>query len=254
MSTRSKMVQHAFYSTAYGFCRTLIDGVGKSLVSPRNALAFWDNINEYYDLNRADRKLNTRPIQDVIPFDDEPDINIIGSYYSRRASDTRILMELAAIAYIMRALEPKIVFEIGTFVGRTTRTMAINSPDFTQLYTLDLPPSESQAANRVGSEYRKSAESKKITQLFGDSGKFDFSPYYNKCDFVWVDANHDYNPVKTDSENALSLCKKGGWIGWHDYRHSAPWSGVTRCIRELNAIVGNIVHVQGTTIALLQKT
>jgi len=44
----------------------------------------------------------------------------------------------------------------------------------------------------------------------GDSRIFDFSPWYGKCDFVWVDANHDYmvNKEKVafpDLENVLRI-------------------------------------------------
>jgi hypothetical protein len=68
-----------------------------------------------------------------------------------------------------------------------------------------------------------------------------------------VDANHDYEYVFSDTQNALKLVRPGGWIGWHDYHHSAYWSGVTRCIRELENKYTTLVHLRGTTIALLQK-
>ena len=254
MSTKAEIFKQAFYSTTQGIRKLLIDGVIGLMTTPRQAVGFWGNVNEYYDLNGVDPVLSTKPIQDIIAIEGEPDIYITGSYYSKKASDTRILMELAVIGYLMQALKPNTVFEIGTFVGRTTRIMAINSPAFTKIYTLDLPPRDSQAGDRVGCEYRKAVESAKITQLYGNSYDFDFSPFRNQCDFVWIDGNHDYAFVKKDSENALRICKPGGWIGWHDYRHSASWSGVTQCIRELKRQHHReVIHIKGTTIALMKK-
>lgn len=83
--------------------------------------------------------------------------------------------------------------------------------------------------HEIGEAFKGTSENSKITQLYGDSREFDFSPWYGQCDFVWIDA-----------------C--------HDYRHSAWWSGVTRCVRQLQSKYPEIRHVRGTTIALLRKT
>ena len=66
-----------------------------------------------------------------------------------------------------------------------------------------------------------------------------------------MDACHDYEYVVSDTQNALKLCRPGGWIAWHDYRHTAWWSGVTRYVREVHKSYPKIVHLRGTTIAVL---
>ena len=129
--------------------------------------------------------------------------------------------------------------------------MALNTSTDCEIITLDLPPS--QVEHDVGIEFRNSSEASRIQQQFGDSRSFNFSPWYGKCDFVWVDACHDYAYVQSDTQQALQLCRPGGWICWHDYRHSAWWSGVTRCVRELSQQYPDIVHLRGTTIATVQK-
>ena len=50
-------------------------------------------------------------------------------------------IELAVICYLCNALEPKRIFEIGTFRGRTTLGMAMNM-DGGEIFTLDMlaPP------------------------------------------------------------------------------------------------------------------
>jgi len=56
------------------------------------------------------------------------------------AKDGNILIsELICIISIIKKKNPKKVFEIGTFDGRTALNMAINSSEQTKVYTLDLP-------------------------------------------------------------------------------------------------------------------
>jgi hypothetical protein len=92
--------------------------------------------------------------------------------YSKRSSATRLLIELASLAYIMRVLRPQLIFEIGTFVGRTTRLLALNAPPTSQILTLDLYPE--QVKHKIGEAFHGTAESEHITQLHGNSQSFNF--------------------------------------------------------------------------------
>ena len=51
----------------------------------------------------------------------------------------------------------------------------------------------------------------------------------------------------------MKICKKGGWIAWHDYRITAWWSGVTKYIHQLAIEYPNIMHIHGTTTVILKK-
>ena len=84
------------------------------------------------------------------------------------------------------------VFEIGTYDGATALALARTLPS-AQIYTLDLPADAASRASvveeasnvshgGVGSRYRNRPEAARITQLLGDSRRFDFSPYYGRCD------------------------------------------------------------------------
>ena len=44
----------------------------------------------------------------------------------------------------------------------------------------------------IGVAYRSSRAAHKITQLLGDSLRYDFSAYEKSADFVLVDAGHEY--------------------------------------------------------------
>ncbi|MBU2513652.1 class I SAM-dependent methyltransferase [bacterium] len=219
------------------------------ITNPKESQCFIHQVLNAQDLESDDLMLGSHDISELLPASNVIDIQIVGPYYNRRSGGTGLLMELANLAYIMQALKPQFIFEIGTFVGRTTRLFANNAPPTSRIFTLDLPPELVQ--HKIGEAFQGTPESKRITQLKGDSQVFDFSPFYGKCDFVWVDACHDYKWVQKDSEIAFKLCRTGGWIAWHDYRKTAWWSGVTRCVRELHKIYPKLVHLRGTTIAVL---
>jgi predicted O-methyltransferase YrrM len=218
------------------------------VIDPRGALMFLHNVLDEVDLYGRDDVLGDATVSDMLQGDAEP--RIIGPYHVTRSSDTRVLMELVSLAYLMQVAKPETVFEIGTFVGRTTRLFALNAPQGTRVFTLDLP--QPQVSHRVGEDYLHSPEAAKVVQLAGDSRFFDYSPWHGKCDFVWVDACHDYPFVKADTQAALRLCRPGGWIGWHDYRHSKKFDGVTRVVQDLKTDHPGLRHIKGTTIALLQ--
>ncbi len=212
---------------------------------------FLHDVLNAQDLRLKDKFIKSVDLLEIIG-ENNVDIIIKGSYYDRKTSDTRDLFELANIGYLVKNINPNIIFEIGTFVGRTTRLFALNSNRDCMIYSLDLP--QNIVSHSIGSDFKNSFESNKIFQLSGDSQFFDFSPYYEKVDFVWVDACHDYEYVKKDTLNALKICKPDGWIAWHDYRVTAWWSGVTKFIRELSKEYPQIMHIKGTTTAFMQKT
>ena len=167
---------------------------------------------------------------------------------SRAARDTICLLtevshgagmtrpELFILALITKRLQPKNVFEIGTYRGFAITHVAMNcdSLDGRVLNTLDLPPGERQVSLGVNfsdadrehivnkmTDYfpvRMGLEDN-ITQLHGDSATFDFTPYYGKMDLVIVDGAHSYDYVVNDSRHAFELLRDGGVILWHDYAH-----------------------------------
>lgn len=173
------------------------------------------------------------------------------------------LLELLVLARLVRERQPKRLFEIGTFDGRTTLALAMNSADDARVYTLDLPASTPtelsiERSERAfvekpasGARFRGSDSERKITQLFGDSATFDFSQY--RADFVFVDASHAYEYVLNDSRRALDMLGRSpGVVVWHDY---GEWPGVTCALDELaatDARLGDLRWIEGTTLALLE--
>jgi predicted O-methyltransferase YrrM len=157
------------------------------------------------------------------------------------ATDLSVMrpMEIQILSSLIAYLKPKHVFEIGTYLGYTTLHFAVNTPDDAIIYTLDLPPDfhrlkENEKKHKTFSyddllvmklssqgsrnrHFHHTPCNKKIIELFGDSREFDFSPYYKKIDFIFIDGNHSRKFVKSDTENALKMLSAHGVIIWHDY-------------------------------------
>lgn len=177
--------------------------------------------------------------------------------FNRHSWNVRVDEEMM-IGLIIQALDAKQIFEIGTFNGSTTRHMAERAGLDCHVHTLDLPPESFNLTqkpdatffgSRVGEKFSGTLEAGRITQLLGDSKTFDYSPYEGKCDFVFVDAGHDYAHGLPDSKNALKLARPGGVIVWHDY---VPfWSGLIHGIREATAGLPSR-RIGGTTLAVLR--
>jgi hypothetical protein len=170
-------------------------------------------------------------------------------------------LEQLLILSLAKQRDCKRVFEIGTFDGKTTANLAANlcSAD---IFTIDLPADQACTTalpigkhdmahiikKKIGEKY---GNSQRIVQLYGDTASFDFSPWYGNCDFVFVDACHEYEYVLNDSNIALKLLAANGVILWHDY---GSWVGVTQALNELfqhDPRFTKLRFIAGTTICVL---
>ncbi len=168
------------------------------------------------------------------------------------------LYETFCISAIIHWLKPALAFEIGTHRGRTTQVIGEQTPTATRIYTLNLSPErifEGQYVDGayphcIGEEFRSREIGSKITQLFGNSRTFDFSPFYGKADFIFIDGDHRYEGVASDTRNALLMVRPGGIILWDDYHAYEP--GVVQCLNELRA-TKMVCHLEGTRFACYQS-
>jgi predicted O-methyltransferase YrrM len=209
---------------------------------------------------RAEFLLPTRPLAELLPGAAEVDVTFPASQVARRRDMVLPLAELLTVAALCRHLMPRRVFEIGTYTGSTTLLMAMNTPDDATIATLDLPPATPLADDAkggqtptftAGSAYRGTIHERKITQLYGDSRTFDFSPWFGTIDLVLVDANHTYPFVKADSTTAFKLIRAGGVIVWDDYVWSPEYpecAGVAEYLHELRKST-TCYHIAGTRLA-----
>jgi predicted O-methyltransferase YrrM len=173
--------------------------------------------------------------------------------------------ELVIVCMLVRRFQPKRIFEIGTFMGKTAYHLAANSDDDARIFTLDLPEtdfSQTIAAipydqlllrdgkrQEVGYYFKRAPFRDKITQLFGNSARFDETPYIDSMDMVFVDADHSYPSVLSDTKKALRMIVKGvtGKMNvWHDLR---PHGAVERAMVELCDRT-KIFHIKDTALGV----
>jgi hypothetical protein len=168
------------------------------------------------------------------------------------------IADLYSLLRIARWVQPKKIFEFGTYRGVTTSNLAANVD--AQICTLDL--SRELAGNlaeysagekdlvlpecEIGTAYLHTNRDGKIRQLFGDSRSFDYRPFHKTADLVLVDACHLYDYVISDSQNAFQLLGDRGAILWHDFGNLLD---VNRAVRTL-AQEHRIFHIAGTWLAL----
>jgi len=192
---------------------------------------FFSTLNEFYQVSHG--KLLDFEQTDLFRTIKNDHIFCRSNVFDMEAIVTRP-NETQILATVTCELKPRTVFEIGTYNGFTALHFAYNTPDDSKIYTLDLPPdfeirdkghysyddflvvelSKKNVARRV---YKSNPMGRKIVELFGDSEKFDYSPYYGKIDLVFIDGNHSYAYVKSDTENAFRMLSDRGVIIWHDF-------------------------------------
>ena len=164
-------------------------------------------------------------------------------------------VDLVGLCSIVQIIQPRIIFEIGTYHGSGAIHLSANAPQ-ADVYTLDLASGDSTSLpTTIVDGYHRDARrydhlGDRIHRLFGDSATFDFSPFHNRVDLFFIDGAHSYEYVRNDTEKALPCVKKGGVIAWHDYGRSGV-NGVSRWLHELRDDGRTIQRVPGCSLAYM---
>jgi len=165
--------------------------------------------------------------------------------------------DVDVILRLLKACNCKNIFEFGTWLGRTTRILALN---LDHVYTLDIPQED---AVKAGFErYQQfgeiplrdwigfaSKDMPNVTQFYGDSGLIEVMKTVcngigKQVDSCFIDADHSYKYVIVNTNQALTMVKRGGLIIWHDVKED----GVVQVIPALKLFSFTVYHVEGTWI------
>jgi predicted O-methyltransferase YrrM len=149
----------------------------------------------------------------------------------RGDSNTQGLLDL--INYIPDNLT---MAEVGCYTGESTK-LFLESNKIAKLYAIDIwndeignfakmdPNHDFSTVERIFDENMSKFNIEKLKMNLQEA--LEFLP---PLDFIYIDANHDYEFVKDDITNALKKIKKGGLITGHDYNNESP--GVIKAVNE----------------------
>lgn len=233
---------------AVGATRSVLLGANlasaRLLTQPRRLVAYANDALFQYQLSTG-RRLPARTVFQRFPAEARS-ITLADpeGYTWLRDEAPPFAIDLISLCLLCRALRPARVFEIGTFVGYTSLHMALNTPEESRIFTLDLPPARRSTSLRttatdqklIGAQvdrplFENVAAGSKVERLYGDSASFDFAPWHGSVDLFFVDGAHSYEYVRSDTLHALRCCRPGGVIAWHDYGR-VEQDGVTRWLHE----------------------
>lgn len=161
---------------------------------------------------------------------------------------------------LIRVLRPKIILEIGTYLGFTTLGFARNSPG-SMIYTIDICKEMKIDILRlqkpivlpkkfVGEAFAK--KKTRIMQIFGDSREIETFLFLKKkiVDFAFIDGNHSFKGVVRDTQNVLKFMRKGSVLCWHDFKKE-DYSEVIQAICYLSQKEKfKIIHIRDTSLAV----
>ncbi len=188
------------------------------------------------------------------------------------------VFEMTLIAAILNIFDIKKIVEIGTYIGFSTATMALNSDNNAVIYTIDLPESGTENfednynrkilfndwkknddflrkhQNLVGSYYIDQLEEKfrkKVQLIKCDSIKLTSNvlDMIKGADLFFIDGGHAFEIIECDTNTALKSLNSNGLIIWHDYK-SKTHTEVTQFIDDKFSKNNLVLHVENTMLAL----
>ena len=134
--------------------------------------------------------------------------------------------------------------EIGAWLGKSTSFMAVEIINSNKKIKFDVIDTWEGSSNEINSTH-SIVNTKNIYEIFL-SNVNDVLPYINpikmtseeaskiykneSLDFIFIDANHQYEFVLNDIKSWYPKLKIGGYIGGHDYK--CGWEGVDKSVTE----------------------
>lgn len=172
--------------------------------------------------------------------------------------------QLSMLLTVLLVARPRVILEIGTYIGRTTKLMADILPGAT-VHTVDLPPSYRREGDTItwmpkddyhlidrrdrGRDFW--GYEGRIIQHYADTALWDFREASN-VEFIFIDGSHTYGYCWNDSSKAIDVIleRGAGTIMWHDVDESHP--GVLETLSELRRLDLDIRRITGFPLGYLK--
>lgn len=196
-----------------------------------------DSMTGNADARQGRGRLTVRPHRVFLLHETAQDADRLVSFVLPTDRTPRLL-ETAVLVALTKALAARHIFEIGTLYGLQTLNLAANLPADGHLWTLDLDRAalaearlnerdRAIAARHLAAAHEPAFAAEpwpaRVTQLWGDSTRFDYSDHAGRMNLVYVDGGHDLATVTSDTRHALRLLddSRPGAVVWHDDQNPA---------------------------------
>jgi len=209
--------------------------------------------NRYIIKKYGIAELPTIDLLDVLP---NPDETITRYSFLEGASLPTDIILLKGIA---RWYPQCRYLEIGTWRGESLANVASIATHST---SVDLSPEELRQRNLSENFIQNQGffikDLANVQRIFHDSTSFDFSSLNDVFDLIFVDGDHHYDAVRSDTMNAYKLLRnEHSTLVWHDYGFSTEQvrSEVLAAILDglPPAEHANLYHVSNTLCVILTK-
>ena len=113
--------------------------------------------------------------------------------------------------------------EIGTYIGESINIL---TDCCEKLYSITAPLDSEFSMrnfckwNGIPDYSERLTKSPKITHYYADSKAFDFSQLSREIDLFFIDGDHSYEGVYSDTKNIFSIKKEDAIVIWHDAKNS----------------------------------
>jgi hypothetical protein len=176
--------------------------------------AMRDHVSKAYGLNAGLPQLD---LFDLFPAFDES----VSPYAFLEGGSSTI--DLALLKAFARQYERCRYFEIGSWRGESVANVASVAHECISLSLSDAEMRQAGWDDRYVATARFfSRHLKNVVHIGHDSKTFDYTPYLGTCDLVFIDGDHTYDGVRSDTEHAFGLLRdETSVIVWHDYMRTS---------------------------------
>lgn len=115
----------------------------------------------------------------------------------------------------------KSYLEIGTYIGESINIL---TDECERLYSITAPLDSPCAPREWFKKIKRPdyterlAQHEKIVHFYEDSKLFDYSQIPNDIDLFFIDGDHRYDAVYSDTKNIFSIRKEESIVVWHDFK------------------------------------
>lgn len=132
-----------------------------------------------------------------------------------------LILDYVFLKALAEKYESKVYLEIGTYIGESINIL---TDCCEKLYSITASKDKeygmaSWCKRRNLPDYsERLTYNEKIIHFYGDSKLFDYSKITDDVDLFFIDGDHSYEGVYSDTRNIFNMKKEDSIVVWHDFR------------------------------------